>query len=171
MIPKVLDCAKSGMEFVYGLAEKGQKKCRRRVRVEKIFLEESWKFKIGQYRTYRQLFNDGKDIAILLLERKINEKEYPQLLQYNNNFNSDLLSNIQIYGYMKEVLRKSTGSVLQTSAGSVEPTPIVYQNGWGWFHTNAWCTRGKYNVVGRQLIKFYRFFFFELKICVVFFLK
>ena len=73
------------------------------VKVQTIVLEKCWQPKIGEYRPIELLHQDGKDVAILILENPItnmNDAEFPTVF---NQIPS--APNIEVYGYPESNLK------------------------------------------------------------------
>ena len=60
-------------------------------------LEKSWQTEIGEYRPIESLYDDGKDVAILILENpitNINGAAFPTVFKHHKG-----LADIEVYGY------------------------------------------------------------------------
>ena len=131
------------MEFEYGIATANQKKVKK-VEIEKIFIEKSWKLGNGNYPSFQQLYEDGKDIAILLLKHDINENSYPKLHEIIPL--ALKRKDVTAYGYPGYLQRNPSTcnrkSVLRKSDGVATISSQYYENGWGIFRYNAWIFKG-----------------------------
>ena len=138
---KVLDCEQSWTEFRYGFTKQGERF--QTVPIKKIFLEESWKLETGEYRSANSLVYSGKDIAILLLQRQIKAKKYPQLLPYDGNAKKEF--QIQIYGYPVGCKKDhKEASILRVGTGDTTLTTDNYEDGWGYFRHKIHLFHGMY---------------------------
>ena len=148
----MLDHNQSWMEFQYGVTKPGIS--RQTVPIKKIFLERSWKFEKGKYCPYKQLATNGKDIAIILLQRQIKEKTYPRLLPLH-----DCEQQIQIYGYPAPCLDDhKNATILRKATGEASSVGLTFENGWTSFSHNAPSFPGMYRL--------FIFFFFLLNVHV-----
>ena len=81
------------------------------VKVKSILLEKSWQPQIGKYKLATKLYDDGKDIAILILEKDvttvIDSIAYPQVIPFNQP--NPCRRSIEVYGYPTSICTLATG--------------------------------------------------------------
>ena len=138
----MLDLKQSKIKFEFGYVNEDKNKVEpaETVKVKSILLEKSWQPEIGKYKPSKMLYQDGKDVAILILEKDVTTVmpsfPYPEVTPFNQSYN--VSKSIEVYGYPSPMCVVATGQCLFR-------TPMNQE--WAHFIHTAPTVKGNHNFI------------------------
>ena len=141
------------MAFEYGISKFRQEQFGnwQAIEVERVILDKSWKFKVGQYPSFETMLNSGKDIAILVLKNdvKLNNpnKPFPKLKTFEEIQNTSENLEVISYGYPAYFRKHRPKDIQKTTILRKTNVQRIVEHDTAqlsWFDSDGYCFSGLY---------------------------